>query len=143
VKTLGGVDESFHYSMDRELYVRYTHHYPDVKGIRAILGRFRAHERSKSIRSGFDDLDNPFRRDYLRMAKKLREKEAYASLHPLCKERQEWLEWLLYIGHLRRHDERSALVRVFDLLKEAMHRPQVGLSRFTLGAARRMLLGKG
>ncbi|MCS3685478.1 glycosyltransferase family 2 protein [Salinibacter ruber] len=136
VKALGGVDESFHYSMDRELYVRYTYHYPDVKGIPDILGRFRVHDESKSIQSGFDDLDNPFRRDYLRMAKKLQEEEAYDSLHPLCKQREEWLEWLLYIGRLQDQENRSVISRLVELFGRALQQPRDRLSRFTLGAAR-------
>jgi hypothetical protein len=112
-----------------------------VKGIPDVLGRFRVHDESKSIQSGFDDLDNPFRRDYLRMAKKLQKEKAYASLHPLCKQREEWLEWLLYIGRLRQEDDRPAFGRVADLLIRSLRRPQTRLNRFTLGAARRILTG--
>jgi len=138
VKMLGGVDEAFHYSMDRELYVRYTYHYPDVKGIDAILGRFRAHEGAKSMRAGFDTLDNPFRRDYLRMARKLRNMDEYAGVHELCDQRIEWLEWLLYIGQLRKQKERPLFFRLAELFGQALRRPRNRLSRFTLGAARRM-----
>ncbi len=138
VKDLGGVDESFHYSMDRELYVRYTYHYPDVTGIENILGRFRAHDASKSIQSGFDTLDNSFRRDYLRMARKLRAESTYASLHDLCDRRIEWLEWLLYIGRLQDQEERSIYDRLLDLFKNALLRPRARVNRFTLGAARKM-----
>lgn len=139
VKELGGVDESFHYSMDRELYVRYTYHYPDVTGIENILGRFRAHDASKSIQSGFDTLDNSFRRDYLRMARKLRAREEYSRIHDLCDKRIEWLEWLLYIGQLKAQEERSVVARLAELFGEALQRPRTRLSRFTLGQARRML----
>ncbi len=139
VKALGGVDVSFHYSMDRELYVRYTYHYPDVKGINAILGRFRAHQDSKSIQSGFDSLDNSFRRDYLRMARKLRAQGEYSRIHDLCEQRIEWLEWLLYIGQLKTQEDRSVVARLAELLGEALQRPRTRLSRFTLGQARRML----
>jgi hypothetical protein len=139
VKELGGVDESFHYSMDRELYVRYTYHHPDVTGIKNILGRFRAHDVSKSIQSGFDTLDNSFRRDYLRMARKLRAQEEYSRIHDLCDKRIEWLEWLLYIGQLKDQEERSVAARLVELFGAALQRPRTRLSRFTLGQARRML----
>lgn len=139
VKALGGVDESFHYSMDRELYVRYTYHHPDVKGIENILGRFRAHDASKSIQSGFDTLDNSFRRDYLRMARKLRAQEEYSRIHELCEERIEWLQWLLYIGQLKAQEERSVFTRLVELFGEVLQRPRTRFSRFTVGEARRML----
>lgn len=139
VKNLGGVDESFHYSMDRELYVRYTYHYPVVKGIDDILGRFRAHELSKSMRSGFDDLNNAFRRDYLQMARKLRRQNEYRELHDICDRRIEWLEWLLYIGELKEQDNRSTVIRLFELLGRTLKRPRTRMSRFTFGQALRLL----
>lgn len=139
VKEIGGVDESFHYSMDRELYVRYTYHYPNVKSIQDILGRFREHEASKSVQSGFKTLDNPFRRDYLRMARKLRDREQYNRIHDLCDRRIEWLEWLLYIGDLKAQNERPVFLRLLELFRHALRRPRTRLSRFTLGQAYRMI----
>jgi glycosyltransferase involved in cell wall biosynthesis len=141
VKALGGVDETFHYSMDRELYVRYTYHYPNVKGIEDILGRFRAHDASKSVQSGFDSLDNAFRRDYLRMARKLRDLEEYEELHRVCDQRIEWLEWLLYIGKLQDQKERPVFSRLAELFGRALQRPGKRINRFTLGAARRLWTG--
>jgi glycosyltransferase involved in cell wall biosynthesis len=141
VKACGGVDPSFHYAMDRELYVRYTYEYPDVTYVDEPLARFRLHENSKSEQSGLGEkADNPFRREFVQMAKKIRGMDEYADLHGLCDERIEWWEWLLTVARLRGQDDRSALSRAGELLAQACAAPRSRLTRFTAGALRDILL---
>jgi hypothetical protein len=127
--------------MDRELYVRYTYEYPDVTYVDEPLARFRLHENSKSEQSGLGEkADNPFRREFVQMAKKIRGMDEYADLHGLCDERIEWWEWLLTVARLRGQDDRSALSRAGELLAQACAAPRSRLTRFTAGALRDILL---
>jgi glycosyltransferase involved in cell wall biosynthesis len=143
VKACGGVDPAFHYAMDRELYVRYTYHYPDVKYIDKPLSRFRLHAQSKSgVQDHWSTIDNPFRRDHLRMARKLRAMDAYSGLHDLCEQRIEWLEWQLYLARLREQENRSSFLRVIELIRRSFRHPGARVNRYTLGAARRILSGR-
>jgi glycosyltransferase involved in cell wall biosynthesis len=142
VKSCGGVDSSFHYAMDRELYVRYTYEYPDVTYVDEPLARFRLHKKSKSGVRGLRRIsEDPFRNDHLRMAKKIRNLDEYTELHDVCEERIEWLEWLSFVDRLQRRNERSRIGRVVDLLWNALRKPGARISRFTLGAARQILGG--
>lgn len=143
VKACGGVAPSFHYAMDRELYVRYTYEYPDVRYVDEPLARFRLHDDSKSEQSGLGEkADNPFRQDFVRMAKKIREMDAYADLHDLCDERIAWWEWLFCIARLRREKARSRFGRTAELLWKALRNPRRRMNRFTFGAARQILKGE-
>jgi len=140
VHACGGVDPAFHYAMDRELYVRYAYHYPDVKYIDEPLSRFRLHAQSKSgVQDHWSKIDNPFRRDHLRMVRKLRQLDEYAALHDLCDQRIEWLEWQLYLARLQENPERSSFKRIVEVIKRALKRPRTRLSRYTLGAIRQIL----
>ena len=50
IEKSGGIDESFHYAFDWDLYIRYIYNFPKVKEIPNLLVHFRLHENSKTDR---------------------------------------------------------------------------------------------
>jgi len=141
VRECGGIDPSFHYAMDRELYVRYTYHYPRVTYVDSVLARFRIHEDSKTERSEFGEVyDNSFREDMLRMTKKIRGMSEYAPLHDVCDRRIAELEWKFYVAELRRENDRSRVSRAVEILGRALCHPQVRMDRAMVGTGLRLLL---
>jgi len=142
VRDCGGIDPSFHYAMDRELYVRYTYHYPRVTYVDEPLARFRIHDASKTETSGLGErADNAFKRDFLRLVEKIRSDDAYAALHDLCDHRAEVLKWEFFVAQLKRETDRSSVVRAAELFLRTFLNPRVRLSRASLGVAVRILFG--
>lgn len=141
VRDCGGIDPSFHYAMDRELYVRYTYHYPRVTYVDESLARFRIHDASKTETSGLGErADNPFKKDFLRLVEKIRADDEYDDLHDVCDRRIEALKWSFYVARLKRQNGRSRPGRTVELLARALRRPGSRLNRSTIGAAFRVLL---
>ena len=144
VKACGGIDPSFHYAMDRELYVRYTYQYPRVTHVDQTLARFRIHDASKTTESGFGDIvDNPFRRDVLRMMEKIQSMDQYCDLHAFCRRRADAIRWKLFVARLKRQDQRSRIGRIAELLVRLLRHPWRRLDHFTLNTAVRILLNLG
>jgi glycosyltransferase involved in cell wall biosynthesis len=133
---LGGFDESYHYSMDMEFYTRALfagfklHRIPDV------LGRWRWHEASKTIRDGSA---YRFLEEELRIASAYGGRLPTADREELNREIVQHRKSFLVRRALHSQVPESRLSRLLRLLGEAVQHPSLLWFRPWLGAVRKQV----
>jgi len=134
---IGGFDESFHYSMDMEYYTRALFHGFKLQRIPEILGRWRWHAESKTVRDG---------QAYRFLEEELRIAGIYAGRLPvpetaaLRREIQEQEKWFTVRRALHENPQATRGSRLRRLFRDAWERPSLFFFRPWLGAVRKMLL---
>jgi glycosyltransferase involved in cell wall biosynthesis len=134
---IGGFDESYHYSMDMELYTRarfagyLMHTIPDV------LGRWRWHAESKTLREG---------RAYRFLEEELRIAETFADRLPqgdrcqLLRDVAEQSRWFLVRRALHENPNGPRWRKLCRLLSDAISTPSLLTFRPWLGAVKKQVL---
>ncbi len=131
---LGGFDETYHYSMDMEFYTRALfagfklHRIPDV------LGRWRWHEASKTIRDGSA---YRFLEEELRIAAAYGGRLSSAECEELNREIVQHRKSFLVRRAVHSHVRESRVARLPRLFAEAVQHPSLLWFRPWLGAVKR------
>jgi glycosyltransferase involved in cell wall biosynthesis len=124
----GGIDDTFNYAFDWDLYIRYLYNFPKVKEIDSLLVNFRLHDSSKTVTQ-----INKFYIEEREIIKKIYLDNNYYNLHPICEfkiQKYEWTEFLRNISHLDIH----AIKKVLLTMSNIPTYPKVSMTRQTLGA---------
>jgi len=130
----GGIDESYHYSFDWELTIRYLSLFPHVIYLEDVLVHFRLHPQSKTSSSW-----ERFMQERYRILQKLRETSTQSLVRTACLQRIRELEWWDIVNRIRMDRQHSRLRRMLQLGAAACRDPRIRLTRFTLGAMRQVL----
>jgi glycosyltransferase involved in cell wall biosynthesis len=131
---LGGFEESYHYSMDMEYYTRALFAGFKLRRIPDMLGRWRWHPGSKTIRDG---------QAYRFLGEELRTAATYADKLPpserndLKRDVAQLTKSFLVRRALHSPVPESRLSRLLRLLAEAAHHPSLLWFRPWLGAVRK------
>lgn len=91
VKAVGGLDESFYYVMDFDLFVRYF--MESTRNVFYLISRFRLHSASKSILSNFDK-ENGFYFEKSKVAIKLLDHPKYRDVSKILNRRWLWYHFI-------------------------------------------------
>ena len=134
VPACGGIDESYHYSFDWDLTIRYLGLFPRVTHIQDVLVHFRLHPDSKTTSSW-----ERFMQERYRILQKLGETSTQPLVRAACLRRIRELDWWTFVNKIRNDHQRSRLQRAFQLGAAACRNPRTRLTRFTLGAMRQVL----
>jgi glycosyltransferase involved in cell wall biosynthesis len=133
IASAGGIDEALHYVFCYDLTLRYLAKYPDLTYLPQTLASFRLHEMSKTVSHEGD-----FDRERISVYRKIAKHSDCASLKRMCARllrTHEWREWLE--GVVQSNGLRP--LRAVRIVLAMCANPSVRMSRFSLGALRRVL----
>jgi hypothetical protein len=133
---LGGFDASFRYVFDAALTARYLGRFDRVAYVQTPLVRFREHGASKTISEGAR-----FDREYARMLTSLANSAPEPNVRAISRRALELRNWRRRVEAAIRMGRRHRLAAATSILGEAVRRPAGRLTRFTLGAGRRLIGG--
>jgi glycosyltransferase involved in cell wall biosynthesis len=130
----GGIDESYHYSFDWDLTIRYLGKYTRVNYLPDVLVHFRLHPQSKTVTTW-----ERFMQERYRILHKLAETSSQSFIRTACRQQIRRLDWWDLAARIRNDHQRPRLLRALQLCAAACCYPQIRLTRFTLGTIRRVL----
>ena len=130
----GGIDDSYHYSFDWDLTIRYFGRFTRVNYLQDVLVHFRLHPQSKTVATW-----ERFLQERYRILHKLCETSPQSLIHTACRKQIRRLDWWDFINTIRDDRGQSRLLRLLQLSVAACCDPQIRLTRFTLGSIRRVL----
>jgi glycosyltransferase involved in cell wall biosynthesis len=133
IKKCGGINETFHYAFDWDLYIRYLYFFPLVKEIPDLLAHFRLHENSKT-----QAFTERFILEERRIIENIYTTPSFTGLHSACKNKIEKTGWTFFLSQLS-NTNNSFLQKLFTLFKNMFKYREVSFSRQTLGAVKAFL----
>lgn len=136
VNTCGGIDESYHFAFDWDLYIRYLYHFSEVKEIPEILVHFRLHGDSKT-----ESLSHKFSDEERMVIKKISNLSKYSGLHKACNYKIQKTNWTNFLAQ-QSISNTSFLQKCFAVAREMSHFNEVSMSRQTAGAIKAFWKGK-
>jgi glycosyltransferase involved in cell wall biosynthesis len=131
----GGIDESYQYSFEWDLALRYLTLYPQVRYIDNVLVHFRLHPQSKTVSAHQNQLQELYQ-----VFVKLRSTAPTVSVRRACDRRIRRLDWWETVAKVRQLHGAPRLLRALQLGTAACLDPRIRFTRFTLGAIRQILL---
>ena len=134
---LGGFDESYSYSMDMEYYTRAHFAGYRLQRIPDILGRWRWHPASKTVKDGSA---YRFLEEELRIAATYADRLTTADREELSREIIQHRKYYLVRRALHSPSEKSRLARLLRLFSEAILHPSLMWFRPWLSAVKRQIL---
>lgn len=126
----GGIDDSFNYAFDWDLYIRYLYEFSKVKEIDSLLVHFRLHDSSKTVTQL-----HKFHLEEREIIKKLNSNNRYFNLHPLCDFKIQKTEWTDFLRNTALLDI-SAFKKILLTISNMPIYPKVSMTRQTLGAVK-------
>jgi glycosyltransferase involved in cell wall biosynthesis len=133
VRDCGGVDPDIEYAMDRDLYIRYTRRFSDIRYLSAPVAVFRLHDESKTGQAS-----GHFRESQRRILQKLLQDPAFESEQRLIRSMLRKLGWRQFVID-QIHSRESKWKRVCRVIWEVFRNPLYRLSRPTVGAIKKIL----
>ncbi len=133
VVDIGGFDESYQFVFDKEFVVRFLYRFPKVAYTTFPLVRFRLHEKSKTVSQ-----DEYFEIEHRKMIIAFARNPRMRKISSLCDRIERRNDWMDHISRVRELHH-PPYFRAAILLREMLLDPRVRLSRYTLGAVRRIL----
>ena len=134
---LGGIDESYGYSMDMEYYTRAHFAGYRLHRIAEVLGRWRWHPASKTVKDGSA---YRFLEEELRIAVAYADRLIPSEREELCREIVRHRKSYLVRRALHSPAEQSRASRLFRLFIEAIRHPSLMWFRPWLGAVKKQVL---
>jgi glycosyltransferase involved in cell wall biosynthesis len=129
-----GIDDSYHYSFDWDLTIRYLGKYLRVNRLPDVLVHFRLHSQSKTVSNW-----ERFMEERYRILHKLGKTSSQSLIRTACCQQIRRLDWRDFVNTIREDRQQSRLLRLLRLGAAACRDPRTRLTRFTLGALRRVL----
>ncbi len=133
VVDMGGFDESYQYVFDKEFVIRFLYRFPKVIYTTHPLVRFRLHEKSKTVSQ-----DKQFLIEHRKMVHGFARDPSMKKISSLCYKIERQNDWMDHVSRVRELPYPSYF-RAAILLGEMLVEPQIRLSRYTLGAIRRIM----
>jgi glycosyltransferase involved in cell wall biosynthesis len=133
IASVGGIDETLHYTFDYDITLRYLAKYPDVIHLPQTVASFRLHERSKSS-SQPDDFES----ERIIVYEKILNHPDCAALKRICSLHLRNHAWWEKLDVIERSNG-SAVFRAVMIVLAMWADPSVRMSRLSLGAVRRVL----
>lgn len=130
----GGIDESYHYSFDWDLTIRYLGLFPRVTYLNDVLLHFRLHPQSKTTSSW-----ERFMQERNQILHTLATTSPHPSIRMACSRQVRLIEWSDFVANIRDAHDVPRLPRALRLAGAACRDPRTRLTRFTFGAIRRVL----
>ena len=137
IKQCGGIDESFHFTFDWDLIIRYFCMFPRVAYINAPLARFRLHGESKTV-----SLQENFAKDRIRVMNKLRRLPRFERLHRASNYHYRLARWWMVLNAATAQPRAPRWAQTWHLMRLACNDPIIRCSIKTAGAVRRVLLNR-
>ncbi|MGQ9864907.1 MAG: glycosyltransferase family 2 protein [Pseudanabaenaceae cyanobacterium] len=131
IKECGGIDEKFQYAFDWDLMIRYLTLNPRVQYTDRLLCHFRLHNHSKTVSQ-----QAMFHFEDLQILQKLSQNP---RLEKWCDYKLRQFSWWQRIEELVVTKNYTRWQLALKILLEIFLDPQIRLSRFSLGAVRRIL----
>jgi glycosyltransferase involved in cell wall biosynthesis len=128
IEKCGGINETFHYAFDWDLYIRYLYNFPNVKEIADLLVHFRLHEQSKT-----QSLCERFVLEERNIIENIYTLPAFKGLHNACKYKIDKTNWTSFLSELSKKNT-SFYYKFIKLVKNIFAFKNVSFSRQTLGA---------
>lgn len=137
LRASGGIDESFHFCFDWDLYIRYLYNFPVVKEIPELLVHFRLHEDSKTQTSA-----EKFEKDQQEIIEKLSRLSAYNHLHEACRYKIDKAAWTSFLS-VQSKSASPFLLKFFSVITHLnSFGYEITWSRQTAGAVKAFLRKK-
>lgn len=124
----GGIDETFHYAFDWDLYIRYLYHFSSVKEIDDLLVHFRLHNQSKT-----QSLLPRFAEEERKIIEKINLSPGFEGLKKISEFKIQKVNWTALLSEQSR-SKASFLKKCFAVLGKMNAYDRVSLSRQTAGA---------
>ncbi len=134
---IGGFDESFHYSMDMEYYTRAMLAGYMLRLVPDVLGRWRWHAESKTVREG---QAYRFLGEELRIARKYADRLSDAECDAMWREIAEQSRWFAVRRTLNERPSESRWRKLARLATDALKNPSLLGFRPWLGAVKQQFL---
>ena len=134
---LGGFDESYGYSMDMEYYTRAHFAGFKLRRIAEVLGRWRWHPASKTVRDG---TAYRFLEEELRIAATFADRLIPADREKLNREIAQHRKSFFLRRALHSLSDKSRIARLFRLAAEAVRHPSLMWFRPWLGEVKKQVL---
>ncbi|RZK26384.1 MAG: glycosyltransferase [Flavobacterium sp.] len=131
-----GIDISFHYAFDWDLYIRYLYYFPKVREINDTLVHFRLHPDSKT-----QTFRERFKQEEIRIIEKLGDIPQFYKLHEVCNFKIQKWKWTNFLSSESK-SKKKFLQKILNTLRLMKKYSKVSYSRQTLGAFKAYWLNK-
>ncbi|MBC5773495.1 glycosyltransferase [Pontibacter sp. KCTC 32443] len=112
IEKCGGIDDSFHYAFDWDLYIRYLSKFSNIKVLDDLLVHFRYHENSKTV-STFQN----FKQEEQEIIKKLSLIKELSPINKFAGFKLKLNEWMPYYKSIVNDDTKSRLLKASEILR--------------------------
>lgn len=133
LRKIGNLDDSFNFTFDLDLVIRYVTIFPRIIYVNAFIAKFRLHRNSKTV-----SLQDKFHEERLLIYRKLLSDPRYARLHEFCNRRLRAYTWWDRLAAIRNSDE-SRFLKAIQIIIAMCEDPKARFSRLSAGALRRTL----
>ncbi len=138
VRALGGYNAMYRYKFDWELQLRYAERWPRVAYIDDVLALFRIHDTSKTMSEGLAFWEEELIAREL-LSQRLVDPTTRAVLNRFVRRRN----WRLRVDELCNGIGLTSGQAAANLAREAVRDPFRRIDRYSLGALRRIITGRG
>lgn len=135
IKKTGVLREDLYLSFDWELTIRYLTHFPKVTYSKSVLVNFRVHSKSKTN----IDYSEILKERTISLVNILHN-DAYKKLYKHIEVYLKTQLWYFKVKKILDSTELSKPKKIFKIIQYSWMEPNIRISRFTLGAIRRLLI---
>ncbi|MFN3405094.1 MAG: glycosyltransferase family 2 protein [Cytophagaceae bacterium] len=136
VKTIGGINENFHYCFDWHLLIRYLINYNNVRYTDDCLVRFRLHQASKTMSQPLK-----FTKDTIDIAKELMDLPYFSGINSRIYNWLRYKQWYLKLQVIS-ESKQNLVVKILLIIINIPVDPMRRISRYTAGTIRNLIQGK-
>ncbi|CAN5385156.1 hypothetical protein BH11BAC3_BH11BAC3_19590 [soil metagenome] len=131
-----GLNETFHYSFDWDMLIRYLYLFPSVQYLDEVLVNFRLHDQSKTVSS-----INKFAAEERVIIEALFRNPLFENIHPACKYKIKRTKWNSFLQDKMEHKNTSRLNNIVNIIANIGNQPlDYATTRMTLGAIKKIML---
>ncbi len=131
----GGIDETFHFAFDWDLYIRYFQKFPNVQYLDKIFVYFRLHENSKT--SAFLDKFHNEEELILQKYSELSEND-FLKKHSIKRLNRKQL--YLVIEGILKNNNSSKTQKTGLILKKILQKPEIYFNKISFGALKNIIM---
>ncbi|MEO6231200.1 MAG: glycosyltransferase family 2 protein [Ferruginibacter sp.] len=131
----GALNETFHYSFDWDMLIRYLYLFPSVKYLDEVLVNFRLHDQSKTVSS-----INKFAAEERVIIEALFKNPLFKNIHPACRYKIKRTKWNSFLQERMEYNNHSRIRNIVSIISNLGKQPlDAGTTRMTLGAIKKIL----
>jgi glycosyltransferase involved in cell wall biosynthesis len=136
VEEIGRLKEEYNYCFDWDLTIKYLSLFSNINYTDAILAKFRLHSVSKTV----NHQDHGFDIERDTVLKKMIQEQKYAKIHSVLFLRLRQKSWNQYVTLQLNKSNKNRIYTLVNILFFSCLDPKIRWNRFTLGAAKRIIL---